>query len=255
MQRLLVGLVLVLLVAVAALGIAVYNLEDPRPTRETTPTRSAPVPDPAAAAREADLERKLQLLQDELASVKRQLAERPAAPKASPTPTGSGGGGTGEGGLVAAPGVRPRDADGQLIVTEEDAEYFAKVQEKVLRQQRVDSQTKSAMVRVDRMAGRGEIQPLASDRRAEIEKVLRKYVMAGDDLTARLLRSSDESVSGMTSEQRRDELTQARSQLLAGAQTDLEPILGVDDAKKVAEESLQRPWGLGRPTRRFENDR
>jgi len=253
MQRLLVGLVLVLLVAVAALGIAVYNLDDPRPARDTTPTRSAPVPDPAVAAREAELERKLQLLQDELTSVKRQLSERPAAPKYSPIPSDSGGGGTGEGGLVAAPGVRARDADGQLIITEEDAEFFQKVQEKVLRQQRVDSQTKSAMLRVDRMAGRGEIQPLAADRRAEVEKVLRKYVTAGDEVTARLLRSSDDG--GLTAEQRRDELTQTRGQLLASAQTDLEPILGVDDAKKVAEESLQRPWGLGRPGRRFENDR
>ncbi len=255
MQRLLVGLVLVLLLAVAGLGIAVYNLDDPRPTRETAAARSAPAPDPAAAAREVDLERKVQRLQDELASVKRQLLDRPAAPKTSPTPSESGGGGTGEGGLVAAPGVRPRDADGQLIITEEDAEFFQRVQEKVLRQQRVDSQTKSAMLRVDRMAGRGEIAPLAADRRAEIERVLRKYVTLGDDLTARLLRSPDESVSGMTTEQRRDELSQARTQLLAGAQTDLEPILGIDDAKKVAEESLQRPWGLGRQGRRFENDR
>jgi hypothetical protein len=253
MQRLLVGLVLVLLVAVAALGIAVYNLDDPRPARETAATRSTPVPDPAAAAREAELERTLQLLKDELASVKRQLSERPAAIKVSPVPVTSGGGGTGEGGFVSAPGVRPRDAEGQLVITEEDAEFFQKVQEKVLRQQRVDSQTKSAMLRVDRMAGRGEIQPLAADRRAEIEKVLRRYVMAGDDVTARLLRSPEDG--GLTAEQRRDELTQARSQLLAGAQTDLEPILGVDDAKKVAEESLQRPWGLGRPGRRFENDR
>lgn len=258
MQRLLVGLVLVLLVAVATLGIAVYKLGDNAATaaRQPPATRPAlPPHDPAAAAREAEFERRITLLQDELTAVKRELRSRREIPAASPLPSGSGGGGMGEGGLVAAPGVRPRDANGHLVVTEEDAEFFAKVQERVLRQQRIDSQARSAMLRVDRMAQRGEIQPLAEDRRREVELVLRKFISAGDDLSARLLRSPDEEVRGLTSEQRRDELTQARSQLLAAAQQDLEPMLGVDDARKIAEESLQRPWGLGRQGRRFEDQR
>ena len=258
MQRLLVGLVLVLFVAVAAMGIAVYKLGDnAAPSRLPPPARTAaviPEHDPALAAREAEFERRITLLQDELAAVKRELRARPAPSTASP-PVEAGGGGAGEGGFVSQPGVRPRDLEGNLILTEEDVEFFAKVQEKVLREQRVDGQTRSAMARVDRMVTRGEIAPLAADRKLEIERVLRKYIAAGDDLTQRLLRTPDEEVKGLTSEQRRDELSQARTQLLAVAQQDLEPLLGADDAKRVAEESLQRPWGLGRQGRRFEDQR
>lgn len=129
------------------------------------------------------------------------------------------------------------------------------MQEKVLRSQRIDSQAKSAMLRVDRMAQRGEIALLAADRRAEVEAVLRRVISQGDDLTQKLLRSPTEEVAGLTGEQRRDELAQARTQLLAAAQSELEPIVGGDDAKKIAEESLQRPWGLGRQPRRFEDQR
>jgi hypothetical protein len=258
MQRLLVGLVLVLFVAVAALGVAVYKLGDSAPSsRPPPPARTAaviPEHDPAVAAREAEFERRITLLQEELAAVKRELRSRPTVPAATP-PVESGGGGVGEGGFVSAPGVRPRDPEGQLVVTEEDAEFFAKVQEKVLRQQRIDGQTRSAMARVDRMITRGEIAPLAADRKLEVERVLGKYVGAGDDLTQRLLRTPDDEAKGLTSEQRRDELSQARTQLLAAAQQELEPLLGADDAKRIAEESLQRPWGLGRQGRRFEDQR
>jgi hypothetical protein len=255
MQRLLTVLVLVLFVAVAALGIAVYKLDDgPRTSREAAAPRTVTtVPDPVAAAREAELERKIKFFEEEIAALKRELRSRPAVP--SPVPMEAGGGGLGEGGVVGVPGVRTRDANGQLVITEEDTEFFTRVQEKVLRQQRIDSQIRGAMLRVDRMIGRGEIQPLATDRKQEVERILRKVIGQGDDLSSRLLRSPDADTGGLTSEQRRDELTQQRTQLLASAQQELEPILGVDDAKKIAEESLQRPWGLGRSGRRFEDQR
>ncbi len=259
MQRLLTALVLVLLVAVAALGIAVYELKD----ASTTATRQPPVArqpalpelDSAADARAAEQDRKIRELLDKVASLERQVRSRPAT---SDTSSGTGGGGVGEGGppaIVAAPGVRPRDADGNLILTEEDVELFSKVQEHVLRQQRIDNQVRGVMLRVDRMAGRGEILPLVADRRRDVERVLRKYVAAGDDLTARYLRSPDEEISQLSSEQRRTELTEARTQLVAEAQRELDPVLGPDDARKIADEALQRPWGLGRSGRRFESDR
>lgn len=259
MQRLLTVLVLVLLVAVAALGVAVYELKDAGPSASRQPpvARPSALPelDSAAEARAAEQDRKIRELLDKVASLDRQIRSRPVT---SETPSGAGGGGVGEGGppaIVAAPGVRPRDATGNLVITAEDVEFFSKVQEHVLRQQRIDNQVRGVMLRVDRMAGRGEILPLAADRRADVERVLRKYVAAGDDLTARYLRSPDEEVSQLSSEQRREELTQARTELVAAAQGELDPVLGPDDAKKIADEALQRPWGLGRTGRRFESER
>jgi hypothetical protein len=262
MQRLLTALVLVLVVAVSALGVAVYKLGDASDAsaRQPLPTRPAVVrePSPADEARIAEQDRKIRQLLDEVASLRRELRSRPEPEGASSGSPASGGGGAVEGGpapVVAAPGVRPRDGDGNLIITEEDVEHFAKVQEHVLRQQRIDNQTRGVMLRVDRMASRGEILPLAPDRRREIERVLRKYVAAGDDLTARYLRSPDDEVRDLTSEQRRDELTRARGALVTEAQRELDPILGPDDAHKIADEALQRPWGLGRTSRRFESER
>lgn len=259
MQRLLTALVLVLVIAVAALGIAVYKLGDRDATAARQPitsrTSQRPDLDPVAEARAAEQDRKIRELLDKVAYLERQVRSRP---EPSATPSNAGGGGTGEGGptpIVSAPGVRPRDPDGNLIITEEDVEFFSKVQEHVLREQRIDNQTRGVMLRVDRMAGRGEILALAPDRRNEIERVLRKYVAAGDDLTARYLRSPDEEVRDLTGEQRREELTRARTQLVVEAQKELDPVLGPDDAKKIADEALQRPWGLGRTGRRFENER
>lgn len=259
MQRLLTALVLVLVVAVAALAVAVYNLGDSNGGTVRQPTGSrGPAfhePDPAVAERAAEQDRRIQRLTEEVASLRRELQSRPAAS----IPVEKGGGGVGEGGppapVVETPGVRQRDAEGNLIITAEDVEFFSKVQEHVLRQQRVDNQVRGVMMRVDRMAGRGEILPLAPDRRGEIERVLRKYIASGDDLTARYLRSPDEEVSQLTNEQRRDELTLARTKLVTDAQAELDPVLGPNDAKKIAEEALQRPWGLGRAGRRFESER
>jgi hypothetical protein len=246
MQRLLVWLVLVLFVAVGGLVIAVIDARREigyAASRQATPARpAAPEPDPAAAEREAARQRELQRLRDEVAGLRRELRERPVAP--SPAP---GGGGAGEGGdapVYVQPGTRPRDANGELLVTDEDVAYFLKVQERADRQRRVDGMVRGVMLRIDRIAARGEIQPLPDDRRREVETVLRKYVLAGDELSGRYLRSPDEETRGLTAEQRRAELGAQRSQLVAAAQKELEPILGVADAAKIAEESLQRPWGL-----------
>jgi hypothetical protein len=62
-------------------------------------------------------------------------------------------------------------------------------------------------------------------------------------------------VKDLSSEQRREELTRSRTALVAEAQRELDPILGPEDAQKIADEALQRPWGLGRTGRRFESER
>jgi hypothetical protein len=150
--------------------------------------------------------------------------------------------------------VRPRDATGEFLITEEDVAYYAKVQERVTRKQSIDGQVRGIMMRLDRFAERGEIQPLAPERRQDVERVLRRYVEAGHDLNVRFARPSEEARE-LTNEQRREEITSQRTQLVAAAQADLEPILGAADAAKVAEESLQRTWGLRGPGRRFEERR
>jgi hypothetical protein len=260
MQRLLTGLVLFLVVAVAVLGISVYKLSSSTSSARLAPvTRTQTIAeiDPAAAQRDAEQERRISELMDEVSALKREMKARASAPAPSPAPSHEGGGGLGEGTpvVVAAPGVRPRDADGNLVITTEDVELFTKVQEQVLRQQRIDNQTRGVMLRIERMAGRGEINPLPDDRKKTVEDVLKKYVAKGDDLSARYLRSPDPDVAALTPEQRREDLTRARTDLVAQAQKELDQLLGPDDSKKISEEALQRPWGLGRSMRRFENDR
>jgi len=257
MQRLLTGLVLVLFIAVAVLAIAVYKMDG----NGTGPARQPPAARPAvqlvdpSASRDNEQDKRIMTLMEEIASLKRELQSRPAVPVASPPSDVAGGGGPGEGGpppLAPSPGVRQRDLNGELVITEEDVELFQKVQEHVLRQQAVDNQTRSVMLRVDRMGGRGDIVPLTGDHRREVEAVLRKYVASGHDLTGRYLRSPDPDIEELDTEQRRERLMQGRTELVAQARRELEPMVGVEDAQKIAEEALQRPWGLGRNGRRFE---
>jgi len=259
----LVFLVLGLFLAVAILAISVWNLRDSAnssSSRVTVPARTVPVRDPVAEAREAELERRIGQLQDEVATLRRELRSRPD-PAASASPGNGGGPGDGEPGgwndypPIDPSGRYPRDANGDFLVTPEDVAYFTEVQQRVERRRRVEGMIRGVMLRVDRLEKRGEIRPLPDDRRREVEDVIRKYVAKGDDLLTRYVRSPDEELRSLSPEQRRDELATARSDIVAAAQSALEPILGVEDAAKVAEESLQRPWGLRGASRRLGTDR
>jgi len=151
--------------------------------------------------------------------------------------------------------AHPRDASGAFIITDEDVAFFAEVERHVERQKRIDGMTWGVMLRIDRLADRGKIGPLAADRRREVEAVMRKWVARGDDLLTRYVRSPGEELRSLSPEQRRDELATARSDIVAAAQSAMEPILGVEDAAKVVEESLQRPWGLRGESQRLGADR
>jgi hypothetical protein len=86
-----------------------------------------------------------------------------------------------------------------------------------------------------------------------VEQVLRKYVIAQDDLSQRVIRAPNDDMRDLTPEQRRDELNSGRSELATAAQAELAPIVGVAEAEAITEEALQRPWGLLRGSRSFGN--
>ena len=78
MQRLLTVLVLVLLVAVAVLGITVAKLPDAAALRpQPAPVRPSLDREIATSGREAELERKITLLQEQVAALTKELRERP----------------------------------------------------------------------------------------------------------------------------------------------------------------------------------
>jgi hypothetical protein len=259
MQRMLTGLVLLLLIAVLVLALYVSSLSDrvdAATARQSTASRPvASYPDPEAAAREAERDRRLSQIQSELATLRREVKERPQTTVLPPPDDGEGGG-AGEGGnepVYTPPGQRPRDANGEFVITEEELAYFNELQQRAAREQRIDGTIRGVMIRIDRLVSRGAIQALPDDRRREIEKVLRKYVTAQDDLSQRVIRSPVDEMRDLTPEQRRDELTTGRTQLAAAAQAELEPIVGVGEAQAITEEALQRPWGLMRGSRALGN--
>jgi hypothetical protein len=134
-----------------------------------------------------------------------------------------------------------RNESGEFDITEEDEEYFVAIQRRIERKRRVTGLTRNVMRRIDRMVEKGEIATVAPDVRTEIEQTVRSFVAAGDDIVTRYVR---EPVEKLSSDERRDRMSDERDKLVAEAQTALTPLLGESDAALVAQASLQNPWGV-----------
>jgi hypothetical protein len=258
MQRLLIGLVLFLTASVGVLAVSVYNLSG---EIQASVRRSGSLPprDPVTAgvppARVETLEQRMARVVGELDKLQRdwQRLEREAAAArarnaATPRDTADG-----ETPPVASgnldPADRPREADGDFVITDEDEAFFVALQKRVERRRRIEGMTKNVMRRVESLEKKGEIQQLTDEARAKLERVLHRYVVAGDDLVTRYVRDPDEQAKELTPEQKRDEMATARENMVAEAMVDLEALLGQADATTVGERCLRAYGGWRRNTR------
>ena len=253
MQRMLTGLVVVLAAFVGILGIAVLNLWSDisalqsRRGSEGSGSRGLVVQEGPDSIRVKELEGRVTTLQREIGHLRNSVraARNDAAAAVARRDDDDRDDrldGPSSDIVLTAPD-RQKDGAGKFLISEEDEDFFIAIQDRVQRRRRIDGMTRNVMRRVDRLASRGEIQALPDDRREVVEKTIRKYVVAGDDLVTTYVRDPVERIRGMTSEERRDMLANERSDLVAAAQQDLVPLLGEIDAAKVAEQSLQSPWG------------
>jgi hypothetical protein len=263
MQRMIVVLVVLLIAAVAVLGVTTLRLQerlDHRLSaradtggRDVSPAELAAQRD--AAARVGVLERQVSDLTRELARVRDRAAPGAAA-----------GAGTHGGGAHASPGDGParpagsgsddasdddydgftpaRDSGGSFVITSEDEAYFEAVQEKIQQRRRLDGMVNNTMRRVERLATRGEMGALTDNVRAQIEPIVREYVHLSDDMLQRYLRKPTGEIAALDQQQRRDRMDAERTVAVAQARDRLTPILGAVDAEKVAETVIQGNWGL-----------
>ena len=91
------------------------------------------------------------------------------------------------------------------------------------------------MRRVDRLATRGEIGALTEQTRSDVGRIIRRFVVAADDTLGRYVRNPSEEIRSLSREQRTQKFRADREELVAQAQTALDPLLGVEDAAKVAQ--------------------
>lgn len=257
MQRMLVGLVIVLTAAVGALGVATLNLyldSDQQPQRKpVAPMRSSPPAiDPVRVERlEESLSTVLaekEALRRQLREVERQLAAlRDARPGVTaPPPSDTSGGSDGGYATPFDADGRARNPDGSFVITDDDEEFYRQIQERIRLKQRIDGATLGVMRRVDRLAENGEIGALAEPQRDGVEKIVRRFVTERDTMVARYLRSPDGDLQTVPLGERRTRLVEAQKALVADIQRELEPLIGPEDARRVADGALATTWGLKR---------
>lgn len=252
MQRMLVGLVVFLTAAVGVLGITTYNLsEEVGSLRQRSSAGSGRrvVTETPDAERIAKLERDSSRLLQEVERLRRKVASRPLV---VPPPRDEDGSSAGS---EAAPARvvdteslltgarRDRDAEGKFVLTDEDEELFLALEKRAQRRRRIESTARNIMRRVERLGQKGDIQPIAAQDKDKVEGVLRRYVEAGDDLITRYLREPTGDIQALSINDRRQQLSADRDQLVEQAAQELSPLLGSADAQLVAETSLQSPWG------------
>ncbi|MHC5044213.1 MAG: hypothetical protein ACYTGI_17770 [Planctomycetota bacterium] len=252
MQRMLVGLVVFLTAAVGLLGVTTYNLSDEVGSlRQRAPAGSgrravAETPD---SDRIQKLERDTSRLLQEVERLRRKVAARPLVVPAPSGESKSSGGSEDLGARVPdtesllTAGRRDRDAAGKFVLTDEDEELFLALEKRAQRRRRIESTTRNVMRRIERLAQKGDIQALAAQDKPKVEGVLKRYVEAGDDLITRYLREPTDDIKALSINDRRQQLSVDRDQLVEQAALELAPLLGSTDATAVAEASLQSPWG------------
>ncbi len=257
MQKMLTWLVVGLTLAVGVLGVLTFKLytdsapSDVRLAPASAPPRGGALAQGVDPARIEQLERRLAALQAENEAQKRRLtilAKSAEAGGLRPPDAPPVDGGVGDGPRDPQPpagGWNPeRGPDGAFAITEKEEEYFLALKERVEHRQRIDGQTRSVMTRIERLASRGEIGALPQPTRERVETIVRGFVRAGEDLLVRYVRSPAPEIAALGAEQRRDAMMRERDDLVARAKAALEPVVGAADAAKMAEESLQNPWGL-----------
>lgn len=236
------ALLLLLTAAVAGLGLYAWHLGgriDERGGSRTAAARSESREEGYAGERMQRLEREIDRLQSELDRVGREPAggreaggaEVPAqAPAAEPK----------------EPFVPEKDAAGDWIITPEAEEYFIALQQRADRRRRVDAMARASMRRIDALVSKNEIAALREETRTQIDAVVRRYAAATDDVYQKYFRDPQEEPAGMTGEERREAIRRDRDALFAQALRDLEPIVGGNDAKRIAESSFQIGGGRAR---------
>ena len=256
MQRMLVGLIVVLTAAVGALAVATINLylddTGAEPRRQAAPSRT-PGEVAVDPRRLSVLEERLASLRDENEGFRTRQKElerlvarlREAPPPQGGSTDGSGGGPAPSGWNTYPPGEeRPRAADGGFVITEEDEAYFEEVQRRIQERRRVDNLARGAMARIERLARTGEIAAVPEESRDKVEGIVKKYVQASDSIVRQYFRNTDDEVRKLTSDQKRELVQDKREVLRADLQRDLEPVLGAADASRAAESVLASSFGL-----------
>ena len=244
MQRMLVTLVLFLTVVTAVLGVFLFNLYEEVKSRTTSRTTAVqpdrPAHTAADPARVTNLEQKLSGLLSEMERLRKDQAKtrRALVEAARVAPTGN----TAPGPAPVQPshgGYADRNrGGGEFVVTDEDIAYFRAVQERVQREQRIDSVVKSSLRRIERLARSGDIAALDDASRARVSEVLRGYAVSQDDLVTRYYRSPNEIVGALTPEQKRDAMKEDRAALATATQQEFVGIVGEKDAEVLAERTL-----------------
>ena len=139
---------------------------------------------------------------------------------------------------------RPRDADGNFIVSEEDMEHFRAVQTKIDRLRRINGQTTNYGRRIDSLAERGDVATIDPENKKSIEDILRTFVTKNDDLVTRYVRKPGPAVKELSNDERREQLRLAREKYGAEAQKAIAALIGDTDAKTIGERVFTNPWGL-----------
>jgi hypothetical protein len=251
MQRMLVGLVVFLTAAVGVLAITTYNLSEEVGTlrqRNSGASGRRAIAESPDAERIAKLERHTSGLVQEVERLRRKLAARsvvvppPSGDSASTAASEDSGYRPDTEGLLTA-SRHERDSRGKFVLTQEDEELFLALEKRAQRRRRIESTTRNVMRRIERLAQRGEIQAIPDADKPKVEDVLGRYVEAGDDLITNYLREPSDEVRALSISDRRQQLGADRDELVQRAAQELAPLVGSSDAVKVAEASLQSPWG------------
>lgn len=261
MQRMLVALSLVLVVAVAYLGLSLSDLSSrveqerrarARDTRDDV--RPAAVSDDPSTRKLALLEKRLNDARDENASLKsslarleRQLSEltRQVALAASnapgdPPPDGA----TQPYAGPALPTEIRRDEKGEFVISQEEMDYIRAVQAKIDRERRIEGQTRNYLRRIDSLVTRKDIDEIPAEKRAQLEKVLRHFVTLNDDLVTAYVRDPSDAIKNLDEATKRDQLSAQREKYAQQAKAALAEVLPPGDVAKVAERVFTNPWGL-----------
>lgn len=253
MQKMLVGLVLFLTVAVGGLGIVVLNLEPGSrgPSRSASRDVDNSGVDPAVF--EA-LKKQISSLQAELQGLRKTnrllaadvaTAKRLAGAPRTARPADDDGDEPAEDERWTPPDDRAL-ATGHPAVTEQDVEHFMAIQKEVETRRRIDGQTRNMVRRIERLIGKGEIQPVEGDKREKLDRIMRQFVTSQDTLITLYVRDPSPEVKALTAEERRDRRAVEGEQVIEQTRIKLEALVGADDANVIAEKTLNSLFGSRR---------
>ncbi|MDH3592017.1 MAG: hypothetical protein OER88_09070 [Planctomycetota bacterium] len=251
MQRLLVGLILVLTAAVAGLWISYSDLRDDldaRINRRSSGTaREAPGKDGASLAQVKKLETRVANM---MAQMDQMRAETDRMKRRKPVRVERASA-SGNGDATATPDPNldtriNRDGEGGFVISEEDEEYFMAIQKRVERRRRLDGMTRNLMRRVDRLVRNNEIPTIQDADRPKVENAIRTYVEANDDIVTRFVREPPEDIKSLTPEQRREQLNSERDKIAVETQQALAGVVGADAAALITERTVTRSSSVRR---------